>query len=112
MVSAIENFVLSATEHGRFTLQGNPSMTNAAYRGILEASQALRASADEGDAAFSLLLDHSDAAVRTWAAYYLLPIKEEAAKRTLAAIAAGTDLIAFGAEVTLLEWNAGRLKIL
>ena len=107
-----DKFIKSAEEHGRYTLIGDASKTNAACRRMRKASQVLRATEDNGETAFYPLLRHPDPAVKTWAAYYLLSIKPDDAKRTLEAVASGTDLIAFGAEVTLREWIAGRLQIL
>jgi hypothetical protein len=112
MEKAHEQFVQSATDHGRFILEGLPSRTNAAFDRIVQASRVLRSGADGGEAVFFSLLEHADASVRTWAAYYLLLIREADARRVLSEIAAGADLVAFNATITLREWDAGRLLIL
>ena len=57
-------------------------------------------------------LVHRSQGVRVWAASHLLPtaLYEEAIS-TLKEIAKGSDMIAFAAEMTLREWQNGRLKL-
>jgi hypothetical protein len=53
---------------------------------------------------------HSDG-VKSWAASFLLSIKEREATKVLEEVAKGGGIVAFSAEVTLSEWRDGNLKM-
>jgi hypothetical protein len=108
--SAYDQFVHSAQEHGRLSLEGVPAHVNAAFGRLQRAAVSLRVAPDKGAASFLAMLSHPDESVKTWAALYCLPIREAEARRELEAVASGTGLIAFNARMTLREWDAGRLK--
>lgn len=58
------------------------------------------------------LLDKGDLSIVRAAATYLLPLREVEAVQALERVAKdGSPLIAFGAEMTLKEWEAGRLSV-
>lgn len=57
-----------------------------------------------------ILLQHEDCSVRLWAAYALLPVTKEA-KEVIEKISKKNTIIGFDAEMTLIEWKKGRLKI-
>lgn len=111
MVNSLDTFVAGAVEHGRYTIQGQSRKTNAAYRKLHRAREAMRAQEDGGEAALLAMLNHPDPSVRAWAALYLLPSNESAALLALDDIGKGVGLIALGARTTALEWRAGRLKV-
>lgn len=67
---------------------------------------------DKGENFLIGLLEGDDPSVVTWSALHLLPFRESEAVLALQkATEAAHPLIAFGAEMTLKEWRAGRLKV-
>ena len=87
-------------------------MTNKAHKNIMLAVKEIREAPDRGESFFMSLLTNENASVVKWAAAYLLPYKPAEAVVALQTVAeTGPPLIAFGAEMTLKEWRAGRLKI-
>ena len=113
MVNPEQRFIEAAREHGLSTREGGGVVaTNAAYDRIVSAVKALRASPDRGQHVLLNCLASDDPSVVTWAALYLLPLKERAAVAALRRIArSGVRLVSLGAEMTLKEWRAGRLKV-
>jgi hypothetical protein len=109
--NAYDQFVHSAQEHGRFTMEGDPAQGTAAFDRLLKVAVALRAAPDKGAASFLAMLRHPHESVKTWAALYCLPIRGAEARRELEVVASGTGLIVFNARMTLREWDAGRLKV-
>jgi len=107
--SAQDRFIAGARAHGN---QGDPELVNKAYADLHRALLDLRKGPDAGVAFLFGLLNDDDLSVATWAALYLLPHREDAAKAALRRVARiGVRLLAFNAEITLEEWNAGRLEI-
>ena len=56
------------------------------------------------------LLDSQDAGVRAWAGTHALEFAPEEGEPVLARLAETDGLIAFGAQISLREWRAGRLR--
>jgi len=111
MSEALDSFVAAAADHGRHTLEGDARKTNAAFKKLHRAREALRANGDGGPSSLIALLFHGDASVRIWAALYLLPSNEGAALAVIDAVGKGEGLIALGARMTAREWRAGRLEV-
>jgi hypothetical protein len=111
-VSPQDRFVEAAQEHGRGIIEGEPRITNRAYDRVVSAIRDLRKTPDRGEGFLLGLLDKEDLSVVRAAATYLLPLREVEAAQALDRVAKdGLPLIAFGAEMTLEEWRAGRLKL-
>jgi len=105
-------YVNAASRHGAETLEGDAAAVNKAYSELVRALSALRESPDKGVEFLSGLLSSEDLSVVTWAALHLLPFKGADAEVALERVSrSGLRLISFGAEVTLREWRAGRLKV-
>ena len=107
-----ERFVDGARSHGVGTIQGDAPATNKAYKKLISALRELRETPDHGVSFLLGLLKDDDPSVVTWAALHLLPSKQDEATFALRNVAStATPLIAFGAEMTLKEWQSGRLVI-
>lgn len=107
-----DSFVESAKEHGQGIIEGDPNITNRAYDRVVSAIKDLRKCPDRGELFLTGLLGREDLSVVRAAATYLLPLREKEAVRALERVAKdGLPLIAFGADMTLKEWRAGRLKV-
>jgi len=111
-VSPQQKFIESARAHGKGTVEGDALTTNKAYKNLIIALRELRETPDRGDAFLATLLQDSDPSVATWAALHLLPTKSDQAIFTLQNVTkTAPSLIALGAEMTLREWQAGRLVV-
>ena len=111
-MSSEELFVEGARQHGEGTIEGDATATNMAYRKLISALREIRKMPDKGEGFLFGLLDNDDPSVVTWSALHLLPFKEDEAVLALQKAAeTAPPLIAFGAEMTLKEWRAGRLKV-
>lgn len=97
--------------HGLHANEGGVRATNAAYANTVAALKALRSRPDRGERFLVGCLADSNPSVATADASYLLPDREAEAVEALQRVALGKDLIAFGAEMVLKEWRAGRLKV-
>jgi hypothetical protein len=107
-----DRFVEAAKEHGQGIVEGEPQKTNRAFDRVVSAIRDLRKSPDKGEEFLIGLLDEEDLSIVRAAATYLLPLREVEAVQALEKVARyGLPLIAFGAEMTLKEWRAGRLKV-
>ncbi|MCK5750737.1 hypothetical protein [Oricola sp.] len=107
-----ERFAKSASDHGRYTIEGNAPLVNRAYRSLVSALRELRSKPDKGVLFLKGLLSDNDPSVVVWAATYLLPFDEEEAIFALEKIAdTGIPRLAFSAKVTLQEWKARRLSV-
>lgn len=79
---------------------------------VVSYAKDLRKSPDRGEEFLTSLLNDEDLSVVRAAATYLLPLREVEAVQALEEVAKdGPPLIAFGAEMTLKEWQAGRLSV-
>lgn len=111
-VSAQDSFVEGARQHGQGIVEGDAPLANKAHKKIMLALKGIKETPDRGESFFLTLLENEDVSVVKWAALYLLPSRREEAERALQKIAeSASPMIAFGAEMTLKEWRAGRLKI-
>jgi hypothetical protein len=110
--SAQDRFVEATRQHGQGIIEGDAPMTNKAHQMVMIAAKEIRATADRGEAFFVSLLPNEDPSVVKWAAAYLLKSRQSEAEAALERVS-GTapPLIAFGAEMTLKEWRAGRLNM-
>ncbi len=109
MTESVETrFIDSAQRHGELRSGAD---ANRAFAKILSAYFELKATPDDGLAAFTALAHHDNASVALWAASFLLHLDEATARSTLVRIAqTNSGLIGGDAEMTLKEWDAGRLK--
>lgn len=107
-----EQFRRAAIVHGEGTETGDYEKSNKAYDRTVALVKEMRLLSDRGRALLTSLLSDSDAAVRSSAACYLLPLDERMAIPVLEEVARSTlPLVGFSAEMVLREWRAGRLKI-
>jgi hypothetical protein len=105
-------FIESAKEHGQGIIEGKLQITNRAFDKVVSAIKDLRKSPDKGEGFLIGLLDEDNLSIVRAAAIYLLPLREVEAVQALERVAKdGLPLIAFGAEMTLKEWQAGRLSV-
>jgi hypothetical protein len=107
-----DRFIEGARQHGEGTVEGNAPAANRAYKKLIAALREIRRTPDKGEAFLAKQLRSENPSVVTWSALHLLPYRQDEAVLALQRVAeTGPPLIAFGAEMTLKEWRAGRLKI-
>ena len=108
----ITRFAAQAECHYQATQQGNARTANRAYAQIVRAKDSLVAGGHL--AALVPLLCHEHAAVRLWAARYLLfcPPFAQQAEAVLTTIAAhGAGILIADAKQTLTQWRKGNLTL-
>ena len=108
----ITRFAAQAECHYQATQQGNARTANRAYAQIVRAKDSLVAGGHL--AALVPLLCHEHAAVRLWAARYLLfcPPFAQQTEAVLTTIAAhGAGILIADAEQTLTQWRKGNLTL-
>jgi len=108
----ITRFAAQAECHYQATQQGNARTANRAYAQIVRAKDSLVAGGHL--AALVPLLCHEHAAVRLWAARYLLfcPPFAQQTEAVLTTIAAhGAGILIADAEQTLAQWRKGNLTL-
>ncbi|MET0360576.1 MAG: DUF2019 domain-containing protein [Sphingobium sp.] len=106
--SAEVRFVEAAIRHGELRSGAD---ANRAHDKLIKTYHELRATPDQGRAYFSSLLTNPNPSVACWAASFVLWFDEPAARATLTKVADSEErLIGFSAEMTLKEWDAGRLR--
>lgn len=108
----ITRFAAQAECHYQATQQGNARTANRAYAQIVRAKDSLVAGGHL--AALVPLLYHEHAAVRLWAARYLLfcPPFAQQTEAVLTTIAAhGAGILIADAEQTLAQWRKGNLTL-
>lgn len=111
-ITSEEIFIEAAKDHGRGIVDGDSQITNHAYDELVSAIRDLRKTRDRGELFLTGLLNEENLSVVRAAATYLLPLREVEAVHALERVAKDAlPLIAFGAEMTLKEWRAGRLKL-
>lgn len=107
-----KQFQEASRKHGDATRTRRSTDANKAQKLKLRIVAELRKSPDKGQAILESLLEDPDAAVRSAAACYLLPLNEAHAIRVLEEVSRVKEpLIAFSAETILREWRAGRLVL-
>ncbi len=107
MTNATDRFVEAAIRHGELRSGAD---ANRAFDKIVSAYFEIRAEPDAGRSAFAMLAQHGDPSVARWAASFLLYDDPATARDVLERIArTEANLIGFSAEMTLSEWDAGRL---
>ena len=109
IATALSLFEEAAIKHAEATEQGDYKTANKSYALIIKAINFLK----EHNELTVLLtfLNHTSAGVRSWAATYLLPIKENEAIKVLEDLVKRTDIHSLDAEATLSEWRKGNLKL-
>ena len=108
----ITRFAAQAECHYQATQQGNARTANRAYTQIVRAKDSLVAGGHL--AALVPLLCHEHAAVRLWAARYLLfcPPFAQQTEAVLTTIAAhGAGILIADAKQTLTQWRKGNLTL-
>lgn len=108
----VTRFAAQAECHYQATQQGNARTANRAYAQIVRAKDSLVAGGHL--AALVPLLCHEHAAVRLWAARYLLfcPPFTQQTEAVLTTIAAhGAGILIADAEQTLAQWRKGNLTL-
>jgi len=107
--TALSVFEEAATKHAEATQQGDYKTCNKVYAIIVKSINFLREHNEE--AALMTFLDHNSVGVRSWAATYLLPIREDEAVQVLEDLVKRADIFSLDAETTLSEWRKGNLKL-
>lgn len=91
---------------------GDAPATNRAHKKLMSALREIRETPDKGASFLANQLRSENPSVVTWSALHLLPYRQDDAVLALQKVAeTAPPLISFGAEMTLKEWRAGRLKI-
>jgi hypothetical protein len=112
IIKVEERFVQATREHGRAIQLGNSSEANNAADIIASALLEIRRVDDRGESVLLKYLNDDDYSVVSWAALYLLPLREPEATAALERVAqSGQPRIGFAAKMTLREWRDGRLKV-
>jgi hypothetical protein len=106
----LETYRLAAAEHGLATESGDYRAGNRAHERLAKAYRTLRERGPASQAKVLTLLKDSDVGVRAWAAAHALEFDPAAAEPVLTKLAAQPGLVGFGAQMTLREWRAGRLR--
>jgi hypothetical protein len=101
----IENSIIK----GENTEKGDYKKVNKAYDKIVKTIKELK-KVDPECRQLIQLLKHDNDSVKLTAAYYLLPYSKKIAEKILKKISKKNGLIAFGAKMTLQEWEKGNLK--
>ncbi len=109
IAEALELFVLNANSHALAIENGDYKTANKAYDKIVQAANFLKSR--NQILLLSDLLDHTSVGVRSWAACYLLPVAEVKAKSVLEEISKREDIHGFNAEMDLVQWEKGELKL-
>lgn len=105
--SAVERFVRAAIKHGELE---SARSRNRAFDELVEAAFEIGEDEDKGRSTFAALLDHENHSVVHSAAWRLLWLDEPMARASLERVSRdGPPLVGFSAEMTLKEWDAGRL---
>ena len=105
------DFEKSALEYGRLLDAGNSRAANTYHDGIMSALSHMKTLSDHGEDILIDLQQHSNESVRSWAATYLLPLREEIALQTLRDLSSKTGRVAHSAEMVLKLWQLGKLKL-
>lgn len=109
ITTALIVFEEAAIKHAEATLNGDFKSGNKLYAILVKAIKFLK---DENElTALLTFLNHNSAGVRSWAATYLLPVKEKEAVITLEDLVKRADIHSLDAETTLNEWRNGNLKL-
>ena len=109
----LQAFIEQATSHRELFIKGDVKGSNRAHDRLIHVAVHLRERSDRGERLLRELIRSDHEAVRSWAAYFLLPIDENLAVRTMQDIAESTQsaTIHISNETTLAEWKAGRLDV-
>ena len=105
-----EAYAAAAIAHREATESGDSRKANRNSDRIAAAYRGLREMGPEAQSQLLPLLDHSDSGVRAWAGAHALEFAPEPGARALSSLAKQGDITGFGAEMTLREWKAGRLR--
>ena len=110
--SSEDRFIEGARQHGEGTIEGDAPVANRAYKKLIIDLREMRQAPDRGEAFLVSQLGSENPSIVTWSALHLLPYRQgEAVLALEKVVETGPPLIAFGAEMTLKEWRAGRLKV-
>jgi hypothetical protein len=107
---ALKIFEEAAAASGDATEIGDSKTCNKSYHRIVKAMEYLKEN-NEREALLPFL-NHKSVGVQSWAAAYLLPIKEEEALKVLEEISLRNDIHALDGKYTIIEWKKGNLKSL
>lgn len=105
----IKGFEESAVQHTLATDIGDYKVANKNYKSMVKAVDYLKNWKSLN--ILTPLLKHSNLGVRLWSATFLLSVNEDCAIQTLQELSHGNGITSFNAQITLREWQAGRLKI-
>jgi hypothetical protein len=107
--AALGIFEISAVQHAQATELGDYKTANKAYKLIVNSIEFMQ----QTDKINELLnfISHSSVGVRIWSATYLLKSHEQIAIQELVKIASGVGIQSLNAEMTLIEWKKGNLKL-
>ena len=106
-----ETYLKSAIERGHACDAYDHKKANKAFDRMMRAAKKIRlADADGGEQFFTSLLAHDMLYVVSAAAFNLIPLNPELARKIYDELAKGPPSdVSFSAEMTLKEWGAGRL---
>jgi hypothetical protein len=114
--SLVARYAAAAAAHGQTTGTEDYRTGNRAADSIIAICRELRRRGPDAQNQLLPLLTHPDPAVRGWAGAHALefaPVEGERALQLLTTLPSDTlpnRLHAFGAEMVLREWRAGRLR--
>ncbi|UYZ64501.1 hypothetical protein [Hymenobacter weizhouensis] len=107
LVATVEAFCQAATTHAEATNSGEYKTANRAYANLVAALKCLEA--HESTHLLRPLLHSAMIGPKLWSATYFLSRGETKAVDILNQLATRKDILGFSAQMTLREWQAGRL---
>jgi hypothetical protein len=108
----LEAYREAANSHGKATQVGNYRAANRAAKRLEACHAELVCRGRSAQEGLLRMLDDQSAHVRLWAATHCLAFRADLAVTVLEALLASGGHVGLGAEMTLGEWRAGRLRSL
>lgn len=111
ILDAIQKFIEAAEKYGAAQLEGNSRLVNRQQEVLKKLYSILRESYSQHQSDIIQLLQNDSGYVRLKASVCLIPVAPEEAKQALIRLSTEErGLLGFEAEMTLKEWEKGRLK--
>lgn len=107
----VERYESAAIQYGAASANSDSKATNRQHSIISDIYRELRRRGVEAQSALLPLLEHTDVAVRQWAASHTLEFAPSKGEPILELIASGVPgMDRFNAEMTLEQWRKGALN--
>jgi hypothetical protein len=111
LASLVRRYASAAPAHGRATEAGDSERANGAARSIAAIYSELRRRGIAAQRELLPLLHDLSPGVRAWAGAHALEFAPDVGEQALTVLSQMPgSLVGFSANITLLEWRAGRLR--